>query len=527
MSDAAAKRKPFFTAGRLATTGAIAARVLGLVRDVVFAAIFRRDETDAFFVAFTLPNVLRQILGDGAASNAVAPVLSTRLAREGEASARALFQRIRGAAIVVLALVAGAGMLLARPLTELLAGGYHDRPGMFERTVALSRSMFPYVLLSGLAALGTAALHVKRRHTIGAFAPVLLNVAFIVAAVALPSLLDARGFERGHAIVAGALLGTFAQIAVQFSALRRAGWTGQALVDFRDPALRDIARRLAPIALSVLLFAVDLIVARRLLSDFGAGPQSWFTWAMRLCDFPQQVLAILVAAVAATSLARVAAKSGADEVGKAASAEVRLALFVVLPASAALVVLAHPIVVLVFQHGELDELSAWETSRALVWQAAALSAAAASRQLVALLYVVRDSRGPLVASALGFAAFLATALALRARMGHVAVSVAVAASTFTQLAALVVLARRRVPSFSLGPLARSAARTVAAVLAASVAAWSTSLLVPALTAIGHALSTLAALAAFAVMYAAAAWSLRSPELAAIVDAARGRGRARR
>jgi putative peptidoglycan lipid II flippase len=215
-------------AGRAGIVGAgtLLSRILGLVRDMVLAALFTRAETDAFFVAFRIPNALRQLLGEGAISSAVVPVLSAKLANEGEESARAFVQRARGASIVALAIVTALGMILARPLTELFATGYHAVPGEFERTVSLTRALFPYLFFIGTAAMGMACLHAMRRFVVASFAPGLLNVAFLVAALALPPVLIRNGIDRVQALVIGALAGGMLQVVAQWPSLASASCGG-------------------------------------------------------------------------------------------------------------------------------------------------------------------------------------------------------------------------------------------------------------------------------------------------------------
>ena len=174
---------------------------------MVLAALFTRDETDAFFVAFTIPNALRQLLGEGAVSSALVPVLSSKLANEGDEAGRAFVQRARGASLIALAVVTVLGMIFARPLTELFAAGYHARAGEFERTVSLTRALFPYIFFMGTAALGMACLNAKQRFAVASFAPGLLNVALLVAAFALVPLLAARGIDPIQALAIGALVG--------------------------------------------------------------------------------------------------------------------------------------------------------------------------------------------------------------------------------------------------------------------------------------------------------------------------------
>src|SRR5258708_25418633 len=206
--------------------GTLASRVLGLLRDMALAAVFDRDATDAWWVAFTIPNALRQLLGEGAVSSAVVPVLSEKLAKEGDESARRFFARMRGASLVALVAVTALAMAFARPLTELFASGYRTRPGELERTVVLTRAVFPYIFFMGTAALGLAALNAKRRFAVAAFAPGLLNVALLVAAVTLPGVLVAGGHDPLLALAAGALVGGLLQVAAQWPALRAIGYDG-------------------------------------------------------------------------------------------------------------------------------------------------------------------------------------------------------------------------------------------------------------------------------------------------------------
>ena len=151
--EASAERSKLVVRAGIVALGTLASRVLGLFRDMALAALFRREATDAFFVAFTIPNALRQLLGEGAVSSAVMPVLAARRAEGGEEAGKAFFARARGASILALVVVTVLGVVFAEPLTELFAGGMHKQPGQFERTVNLTRSVFPYVVFASSAAL--------------------------------------------------------------------------------------------------------------------------------------------------------------------------------------------------------------------------------------------------------------------------------------------------------------------------------------------------------------------------------------
>jgi putative peptidoglycan lipid II flippase len=184
--------------------GTLASRVLGLVRDMTLAAVFSRDATDAWWVAFTIPNALRQLLGEGAVTSAVVPVLAEKLSAGGEQEAKAFFARVRGASLVALVGVTALGMIFAGPVTELFAEGFRARPGQLERTVALTRTVFPYIFFMGSAAMGMAALNANRRFAVAAFAPGLLNVALVAAALGLPTVFSRAGIDPVYARSGGA-----------------------------------------------------------------------------------------------------------------------------------------------------------------------------------------------------------------------------------------------------------------------------------------------------------------------------------
>jgi putative peptidoglycan lipid II flippase len=493
--------------------GTLASRLLGLGRDMALAAIFGREETDAFFVAFTIPNALRQLLGEGAVSSAVVPVLASRLETGGDTAARALFARVRGVSRLALLAATALGMVFARPLTELFASGYHARPSEFERTVAFTRTVFPYIFFMGTAALGAAALNAKRRFAVAAFAPGLLNVAFLVAAFALPAVLEAHGVERWYAIAIGALAGGLLQVVAQWPALRRIGYAGVPVLDLADPGVREIFRRIAPLTLGIGVYYIDLVVSRRFLSELGPGAQSYFSWAMRVCDFPQGIFVMALSTAALPALSTLAARGATGELAKTYALGMRLALFVAIPASLALVALSRPLVVALFQRGEFDARAAEETARALFWQGAGIFTVAAVRQLVPVFYALGDTRTPVVVSVIDLAAFIVLAYVLRGPMGHAGVSLAVTGSSAVQMVLLFVGLRLRLGTVRAAEVGSSAARTIAASLLAAVAGWGVArLLTPEG---GRALPGVAGGCAFVVIFLVAAWGLRAPELATL------------
>lgn len=506
--------------------GTFVSRFLGLFRDMALAAVFPRAITDAFFVAFTIPNALRQLLGEGAVSSAVVPVLTERLTRDGQEGAKAFFAKVRGVSLAALLVVTALGMLCARPLTELFASGYHDVPGQFERTVQLTRYLFPYLLFMGTAALGMAALHANKQFFVASFAPALLNIAFLLAAFVFEPMARRAGYDVSYALVVGALLGGLLQMLAQLPALRRLGYLQRPVWNLKDPHVRTMLLRILPVTFGIGVYYIDLVLSRRFLSEFGEGAQSYFSWAMRLCDFPQGIFVMALSTASLPSLAGLAARGEHEELGKTYVYGLRLALFVALPVSLLFVVLAEPLTVTLFQRGAFTPEDARETARALAVQGLGMFTVAVVRQSVPLYHALGDTKTPVIVSALDLVAFVALALGLRHGFGHVAISIAVTGSSAVQMVLLLVgLVRRARQHLSASARARlgreilgSTSRTLAASLVASAGAYGV------VTLIEHAggslpLAFLVAAAVFGGLFLVFAWGVRSSELEVLLRGA--------
>jgi putative peptidoglycan lipid II flippase len=504
--------------------GTLVSRLLGLVRDLTIAAVFTRATTDAFFVAFTIPNVLRQLLAEGATQNAVLPVLTQVRERDGDVAARSFFRALRGLSLLILVAVSLGGVFFAPALVDLFAGGYASIEGQIERTVTLTRWVFPYIFFMGTAALGAAVLNAHRRFAVAAFAPGLLNVSFIAFALVLPSILGARGYELGLALAAGALVGGLLQVVAQWPSLRSIGYLERPSLELGHPAVREVLRRMGPTLFGIGVYAIDVVLARRFLSDLGLGAQSYFNWAARLCDFPQGIFVMALQTAALPSLSLLAARGDRAELGKTFAFGMRFSLFVAIPASALLVGLAEPLVVLLFQRGEFDAVSARETARSLVAQGAGIALVAAVRQLVAVYYALGDTRTPVVVAALDLCAFIALALGLRGSFGHVGVAWAVTGASLAQALLLWFLLARKLPIGGHGILGATVRVLVATLVAVAAGRGAAGLFFEPNdgSALGRALPGLAGGLAFGVSYLAAAQALKSPELTSLFARARRR-----
>lgn len=517
-SAGAEERRKLTGRAGIVATGTLASRILGLFRDQVIAAMFSRETTDAFFVAFTIPNVLRQLLAEGAVQNAALPVLEGVKERDGDEAARRTFASLRGLSVLSLAVVTALGMLFADSLVELFASGAHRHEGQFERTVMLTRWLFPYIFFMGTAALGMAALNLHRRFVITSFAPALLNVAFIGCSFGLPGWLLARGSDPVLSLAVGALLGGLLQVLAQWPSLKRIGYLALPRFNLTHPDVREVLRRMGPVLLGIGVYYLDVVLARRFLSELEVGSQSYFGWALRLCDFPQGIFVMALQTATLPSLSRLVARGEHDEVAKTFNYALKLTLFVGLSASVAAVVLAEPLTILIFQRGRFDATTAHETARALVAQGLGIWMVAAVRQLVAVYYAFGDTKTPVRVAALDLCVFVALALALRSPYGHFGISLAVTGASLAQLSLLAFGLRRKLHGFDARSLLTSAGKTlIASLLAAGFARLSASWIRPLVEGgrIGSWAIGLLSATVFALTFLLLARALRSEELATL------------
>jgi len=450
--------------------GTFISRLLGLVRDQVIAAVFARAATDAFFVAFTIPNVLRQLVAEGAVQNAVLPVLASVRERDGEAAARRVFATMRGFSLLVLFGLTILGVIFAPQLVNLFAGGYRQIPGQFERTVRLTRWLFPYIFFMGTAALGVAALNVCRRFTVTSFAPALLNIAFVLCGLALPLWLQHRHEDPVLALAIAALIGGALQVVAQWPSLRAIGYFSWPRLALNDVAFREALHRMGPVLFGIGIYYVDVVLARRFLSELDVGSQSYFSWALRLCDFPQGIFVMALQSATLPSLSRLVARGELNAVAETFAFGMRLTLWITIAATIGAIALAEPLIVLIFQRGHFDSLAAHETARAFVAQAIGIWMVAAVRQLVGVYFALGDTKTPVVVAAIDLVAFIISAKMLLPSLGHVGVGLAVSIASLVQMLLLWMGLAKRLPQMHTKRIVQSMLKTAAIAGAAAIVA---------------------------------------------------------
>lgn len=349
----------------LATVGSMTflSRILGFVRDTLIARVFGAGfYTDAFFVAFKIPNLLRRLSAEGAFSQAFVPVLAEYKNRRGHDATRILVDHVTTLMALVLVAVTLLGILAAPWIVYVSAPGFANTPDKFALTVELLRITFPYIFFISLVSLAGGVLNTYNKFSVPAFGPVWLNIAFIVAALFFAPYFDPPVLVLGWAVFVGGIL----QLAFQLPFLARIGFLPRIRLDWRDEGVRRILRLMGPAVFGVSIAQLSLLINTIFASFLGTGSVSWLYYADRLMEFPTGILGVALGTILLPSLSKSVADQAHDEYSQLMDWGLRLTWMLALPAAVALAVLSVPLVATLFRYGEFSVHDLWMTREALV-----------------------------------------------------------------------------------------------------------------------------------------------------------------
>lgn len=349
-SEQAPKSPGLLRSSSLVSAFTMLSRLLGLMRDMVFARVIGAGAgADAFFVAFKIPNFLRRLFAEGAFAQAFVPVLSEYRQRGSHAAVQALVDRVAGCLGSVLVAVTLLAVVAAPLVAMLFAPGFWVKsPEKYALTVDLIRVTFPYLLLISLTGFAGAILNSYDRFAVPAFTPVLLNLSLILAALLVAPLLS----MPAYALAWGVLVAGVCQLLFQLPFLRRIHLLPSPKVDWRDPGVKRILWLMAPALFGVSVSQINLLLDTVLASFLPTGSVSWLYYSDRLVELPLGVFAIALATVITPSLSRQHAAEDPEAFSRTLDWALRGVLVLALPASLALALLAEPILMTLFQYGE-------------------------------------------------------------------------------------------------------------------------------------------------------------------------------
>lgn len=463
----------------------VGSRMLGLVRELVFAAMFGAGKhLDAFLAAFQIPNLMRDLFAEGALSTAFTTTFAKTWEKDGPAPAWRLTALVLSSLVVVVGALCLLGIVFSPVLVQITNFGFHGVEGKFELTVRLTRLLFPFILFVSVAAAVMGVLNARYVFGLPASASTVFNFVSVLTGVGLalafgwrPHLPDDSARQAVltralYGVSIGVLLGGLCQLGMQLPALWKQGFRFRWHLDFKDPGLRQVWRLMWPSVIAGAAVQVNVLVNGMFASEID-GARSWLNCAFRLMQFPIGVFGVAIATVTLPSVSVHHARRDLEAFGKTLEEALRLAFFLTVPAAAGLFALAPDIIGLIYEHGRFLPSDTARTAAALRAFAAGLAGYAAIKVLVPCFYALDRPQTPLRVSALSIGVNLGMNFVLVkvCHLGHVGLAASTGALALINFAQLAWCLRRDI-NFGSGPAwGRLALAVGAASLLAGAAAW--------------------------------------------------------
>lgn len=513
----------------------MASRVLGLMRDQVFAALFGAGlQYDAFLTAFRIPNLLRDLFAEGALSAAFVTTFSQTLQVKGKESAIRLSDRVATLIMLCVGMVSILAWFYAPGIVRLLAPGFFDIPGKAELTISLTRIMIPFLLLIALAAQAMGMLNTFNVFGLPALASAFFNIGSVVGGLWLGfSVGPLIGLTPIAGMACGTLVGGFLQFAVQWPSLWRRGVRYRPDFSFSDAGVRQIVRLMGPAIIGTAAVQVNVFVNTNFASAIidpstGAvlnGPVSWLSYAFRFMQFPIGVFGVAIATATLPPLSRSTVNSDFGEFRQTLSHSLALVFLLCIPSAVGLAVLGQPIVALVFEHGKFTSFDTAQTANALAAYAIGLAGYAAVKVLSPAFYALNDARTPMFISLGSIAVNYIMNTLLVGPFGHVGLAFSTSTVALVNFLLLAFLMRRRIRRLDGRKLGDTVLRICAASVPMGATAWLTSefaTLLPLRSLLLHFVRVVLAMASAIAVFYLCCRLLRIQELSETVDAIAGR-----
>lgn len=376
----------------------LCSRVLGLVREMVIASLFGASRNlDAFLTAFRAPNMLRDLFAEGALSTAFVTTFSKKITAEGDQSAWALANKVATLTTVFMSAVTLLGVVLAPGLIGVLAPGFD--PEKAHLTIVLTQVMFPFILLVSLAALAMGMLNAKNVFGVPAMASSFFNLGSIVGGVLLAWWMDPTFGPRALiGLSLGTLIGGLLQLVVQVPALLKVGFKLRADFHWRDEGVRKVLQLMGPAVIAASAVQVNVLINSGFASYLQDGAVSWLNIAFRLMQLPLGIFGVAVATVTLPLISRSAAKGDMVEFSGALAHALRLVMLLTIPSAIGLIILAEPIISLIYQHGRFTAAATEQTAAALRFYAIGLVGYSSVKVLAPAFYALDRRNLPMFVS---------------------------------------------------------------------------------------------------------------------------------
>lgn len=443
----------------------LCSRVLGLIREMIFAALFGAGKNlDAFLMAFRVPNMLRDLFAEGALSTAFITTFSKKIATEGDESAWQLANKIATLTVVFMSAVTLLGILFAPQLVGLMTW-WSWSPEKTDLTILLTRIMWPFILLVSVAALAMGMLNARHVFGMPAMASSFFNLGSIIAGVGLGWWFDPHfGARSLIGLSLGTLVGGLWQLTAQFPSLRRVGYKYHADFNWRDQGVRTVLGLMGPAVIAASAVQMNVLINSAFAARLGDGPVSWLNIAFRLMQLPLGIFGVAVATVTLPLISRSAAVGNTTEFRGALSHAIRLVMLLTIPAAIGLIILANPIISLIYEHGRFNAFATEQTALALRCYAIGLVAYSADKVLAPAFYALDKRHLPMFVSlcsiAINFG--LNYLFAFHFTLGHRGLALSTSLVAFSNFMMLYTMMRRYTGTLETGAMIKTLAKLIVA-----------------------------------------------------------------
>jgi len=451
------EKKQITRAAGLMSIATFISRVLGYAKDMILARFFGATGiADTFFVAFRIPNLLRELFAEGSMSSAFIPVLTEYQAKHGAEEAKRLVRITFTFILLFVGFICIAGIVFAPAIVTAIAPGFVDMPEKFSLTVLLTRIMFPFLLFISLAALAMGALNTRRIFFIPSLAPAMLNITIIIVVLALVLRLELPIV----AVAIGVALGGFMQFVFQLPSFFRNGYSLRPEYDFKHPGLKKMSLLIIPATMGMAVAQLNIFISTILASYLPEGSITYLYYSMRLIQFPIGIFGVAMGMAVLPTLSEHAVKGEFDKLRDDFSFALRLLFFITVPAMAGLIALREPIVNILFQRGKFDYVATVGTAQALLFYSIGIWSIVGVRVVTASFYSMQDTRTPVKVAVIALAANVLLSVILMKPLKHSGLALANALASGVNFTLLFFFLRRKLKRVDARRICRSFVKTI-------------------------------------------------------------------
>jgi len=507
----------------------LVSRVMGYVRDMVMSWAFGTGiAADAFYVAYRIPNLLRELLAEGSMSAAFIPVFTETLTRESRESARHLANAMFARLLMILLALTALGIIFAPYVVKVVAWGwaFRDEHDKYLLGVTLTRIMFPYLLFIGLAALAMGMLNSLRSFLAPALSPVMLNILTITAVLLSLRFLS----EPIFGVAVGVVLGGLCQFLIQIPALRKQKMTLWPQFEPTHPGVKKIGTLALPVFLSSSVNQINIFIGTIFASFLTTGSITYLFYGMRFIHFPLGIFGIALATAVLPTMSAQAARREKEEFRETLSLGMRLVFFIMFPAMAGLIALRVPIVQVLLEHGQFDSISTQGTAAAILFYAVGLWAFAGVRIVAQAFYALQDTATPVKIALIALLAniLFSTIFILWTPLAHGGLALATSLAATINISLLTARLRKKLGRIDGKRIMSSLLKIIPTSLTMGVIGWWFSRQ-PVWDLSGHILFKsallLGGLASCGLFYFTAMWLMKSEELVFLLEVIKRKRRA--